>query len=247
MNRSSFSATLCFPRKLHSQLFRYSCNYLEGAFFGSAGYGLTVACLVISLHAISPKRYQSLALLVANPLNYRVPLIQYYQWSNEGMFRLLLIFLLKDSRRKNSHRSQLIQSLFHSSAVYNSHTLGEISHGSAKIIHKGFAYLMNNGIQGNYAEFGVYEGSTTLEAYRASKLYGMKNMSFYIFDSFEGLPELSDGDGIGPFHAGQFKSGATSFMKILKREKVEIEKFRIFEGYFENVLPQLKLPPDNFS
>jgi O-methyltransferase len=163
------------------------------------------------------------------------------------MFRRLLIFLLKDSRRKNSHRSQLIQSLFHASAVYNSHTLGEISHGSAKIIHKGFAYLMNNGIQGNYAEFGVYEGSTTLEAYRASKLYGMKNMGFYIFDSFEGLPELSDGDGIGPFHAGQFKSGVTSFMKILKREKVEIEKFRIFEGYFENVLPQLKLPPDNFS
>jgi hypothetical protein len=37
-----------------------------------------------------------------------------------------------------------------------------LSFGSAGMISKGFAYLMNNKIKGNYGEFGVYKGDTFL-------------------------------------------------------------------------------------
>ena len=42
-------------------------------------------------------------------------------------------------------------------------------------------------IKGEFFEFGVYRGRTTIEAHRIARKFNRK-MIFFAFDSFEGLP-----------------------------------------------------------
>ena len=41
---------------------------------------------------------------------------------------------------------------------------------------------------GDYLEFGVYNGSSTKQFYRALKINKIKNKKFFLFDTFTGLP-----------------------------------------------------------
>ena len=59
----------------------------------------------------------------------------------------------------------------------------------ARMIETAFGFVQNNGIEGDYLEFGVHCGRTFTEAWRASQRYALAEMRFHAFDSFEGLPE----------------------------------------------------------
>jgi hypothetical protein len=161
--------------------------------------------------------------------------------------RRFLYWLVSQKRRQNRLGFPGLKNLFHSSSSHNAHTYGEISFGSAEIIHKGFAYLMNNKIKGHYAEFGVFQGSTTLEAYSAARIFGLKDLQFYIFDSFQGLPTLETLDGEEVFAKGQFSSSLELFNRNLRRERVDYSRFHISAGYFDKVLPNLDLNETKFS
>ena len=72
-------------------------------------------------------------------------------------------------------------------------------------------------------------------------------MDFYIFDSFQGLPELEVTDGNEVFTEGQFTASLEKFRKNLVREKVELSKFHIFPGFYDKVLPDLILKENKFA
>ena len=74
---------------------------------------------------------------------------------------------------------------------------------NARMIETAFGFIHNNGIKGDYLEFGVFRGRTFAEAWNAARRYGRQKMHFYAFDSFTGLPELSDKDNGGAFRQGQ--------------------------------------------
>jgi hypothetical protein len=161
--------------------------------------------------------------------------------------RAFLYWLVSQKRRQNRGGFPGLKNLFHSSASHNAHTYGEIVFGSAEIVHKGFAYLMNNNIVGHYAEFGVFEGATTLESYSASRIFGLKDLNFYIFDSFQGLPTLETTDGDEVFTKGQFSSSLEVFNRNLRREHVDFSRLHVFAGYYDKVLPELNLKDTKFS
>ena len=106
---------------------------------------------------------------------------------------------------------------------------------------------MNNKIPGNYAEFGVFNGATTLEALAASRVYGLDELQFYIFDSFEGLPELDSKDVNEIFFKGQFSSSFDYFVNNLKKEGAALARFHIFPGYYNQILPELDLGELTFA
>jgi len=145
-------------------------------------------------------------------------------------------------RHLKARRSKpLLNSLRFNFSSYHANTRGLLSFGSAGIISKGFAYLMNNKITGNYGEFGVYKGDTFLEAISLARLYGQSHMRFMAFDSFSGLPEVKELDSGGVFHEGQFSFSQESFLENLSKSKVDFERIKIYPGFFDQTLPTIEL------
>jgi O-methyltransferase len=108
---------------------------------------------------------------------------------------------------------------------------------STRMINLAFSYCMNNKIPGDYTEFGVYEGRASREAYKAAMRNGFSNIQFYVFDSFAGLPEVTGVDAGAVFHEGQFACSRADYEKNLRKDKINLSKFEIIEGYFDQTLP----------
>lgn len=105
------------------------------------------------------------------------------------------------------------------------------------------AYLVGAKIPGDYLEFGVYNGRTFIHAYKwMAKLF--KSMHFFAFDSFEGLPEPKGIDSQGGFssnyHLGEFSCSEQEFLKIIKKEKLDLKRVKIVKGWFNKTLKQNK-------
>ena len=105
-------------------------------------------------------------------------------------------------------------------------------------------YLVNAELPGDYAEFGVFKGTTF--GYAARIFYHLfPQMRFLAFDSFEGLPEPADIDksetGFSSgFYKGQFSCGEASFRENVARE-VELPPDRLLTipGWFDvSLTPQ---------
>ena len=65
------------------------------------------------------------------------------------------------------------------------------------LLYRVMAFINGNDIEGDYLEFGTYQGRSLASAHHIAQLYGLKNMRFYAFDSFQGLPEIQGVDREG--------------------------------------------------
>jgi O-methyltransferase len=126
-------------------------------------------------------------------------------------------------------------SFFSRPASYYSNTHDVSYYESARMINLAFAFCMNNKVNGDFAEFGVYEGRLSREAFHAARRNGFDQMRFFAFDSFEGLPVI-DGSRKDVFHAGQFASSRLKYEKNLKGNNVDLSRFRIVEGFYDKTL-----------
>ncbi len=104
-------------------------------------------------------------------------------------------------------------------------------------------YLLGAKIDGDYLEFGVFEGSTFRFAYKNLSPY-FDEMKFYAFDSFEGLPEPRGIDNIkgysSNFNKGDFFCTEQKFKKLLESDGVEMKKISIIKGWFDDTLRNKK-------
>jgi hypothetical protein len=107
---------------------------------------------------------------------------------------------------------------------------------SARMIETAFGFAFNNGVRGDYLEFGVYQGRTFIDAWEAARRYQMREMRFHAFDSFAGLPEPEQHDLGGGFWGGQFHCDRAKFEASLRRRKVDLSRVSIHEGMFDETL-----------
>ena len=107
---------------------------------------------------------------------------------------------------------------------------------NARMIETAFGFAFNNRVAGDYLEFGVYQGCTFTDAWDAARRYGMSDMRFHAFDSFQGLPEPDGKDRDGGFSGGQFHCEREKFEAILRRRKVDMSRVSIHEGMFDETL-----------
>ena len=100
-------------------------------------------------------------------------------------------------------------------------------------------YLVGAQIEGDYCEFGVWQGATFVSAYKSmASLF--PEIKFVAFDSFEGLPEPKGLDAVGGytshFYRGQFMSSLEQFMRNLKMNKIDLARVRTVQGWFDQTL-----------
>jgi len=108
---------------------------------------------------------------------------------------------------------------------------------------------MQNMETGCYMEFGILNGECMIDAYRQFR--GMTS-HFYGFDSFEGLPELSNEDQFSAkltpiFSKGNYTSMKQEFVResILSSCRMLSEELTLTKGFFNESLPAFSSSAEN--
>lgn len=100
-------------------------------------------------------------------------------------------------------------------------------------------YLIGAKLEGDYLEFGVYQGTTFSHAYHWMSPH-FENMRFLAFDSFEGLPKpqgIDIVDGYSShFHEKQFSCSQEEFIQNIESKGVSLDKLQIIQGWFDKTL-----------
>jgi hypothetical protein len=107
---------------------------------------------------------------------------------------------------------------------------------SARMLELAFSYVLGERIEGDYAEFGVFEGSAFLAGWHAARRRGLAGRRFHAFDSFQGLPEISPLDSDGAFRKGEFGASRKRFEENLRRGGVDLSRVTVTEGMFDATL-----------
>lgn len=100
--------------------------------------------------------------------------------------------------------------------------------------------MSSSHLRGPYLEFGVGAGRSAIAAIRANARYNPDAVgSFFLFDSFEGLPPLEGPDaGSTQFHEGQFAFTVEQVRDRMRQHGVEPgARVRFVPGFFERSLP----------
>ncbi len=101
-------------------------------------------------------------------------------------------------------------------------------------------YARSNRLGGDYLEFGVWRGGTFIPAYQFSKAMGknLRDMKFYGFDSFEGLPKIEEEDskGFAHFLKGDYNFGVGALTKKLRKSGVDMRRVRLIKGWYDKAL-----------
>lgn len=100
-------------------------------------------------------------------------------------------------------------------------------------------YLSGADLSGDYLEFGVYQGTTFAHAFNRMR-WLFKDMKFFAFDSFEGLPAPTGLDAVGgftsTFYESQFSCNEEEFLANLKRANVDLSRVKTIKGWFSDTL-----------
>ncbi len=105
------------------------------------------------------------------------------------------------------------------------------------MLNDAFCFVQQEGIEGDYAEFGVFEGRLCTAAWEAIQRYGLSHrVKMHAYDSFEGLPAAQGVDEDGPFRKGQFHGPRHLFDKETRH--IPADRLTVTEGFFDASLPQ---------
>ena len=90
---------------------------------------------------------------------------------------------------------------------------------------------------GDYLEFGIFRGFTLWYAQATARLFGFKDMRFFGFDSFVGLPEIKNGlDVSDEFREGNYECTRPQVEAYLNQYGVDWSKTQLIEGKFSHSL-----------
>ena len=91
---------------------------------------------------------------------------------------------------------------------------------------------------GDYFEFGIFKGYTFAYANNYGKKIKLKNMRYFGFDSFKGLPEVVGLDVTRdmPFYKGQYYAPKAKVVKDLENTGIDWSKAHLVDGFFCDTL-----------
>jgi len=96
--------------------------------------------------------------------------------------------------------------------------------------------------RGDYLEFGTFRGQSFTAFSRAAEKYGVNDMRFFGFDSFEGLPETTTcgppkpGGSPDAFAAGNYACSRDEFEATLTKNGVDMTKVTLIPGFYSDSL-----------
>jgi len=107
-----------------------------------------------------------------------------------------------------------------------------------KLYEIALRWLELNKIEGDFFEFGTFNGDSFLQMYFFGKKIFKKQPHFVLFDSFEGLPELKGKDKHVQWFKGQFNCSLENVQKKLKFFGVKKHDVNLVKGYYEQTLTE---------
>jgi len=87
---------------------------------------------------------------------------------------------------------------------------------------------------GDYLEFGVSQGTSMEIMYKELKRIGNESTSLYGFDSFEGMPESTDGEDDGTWSRGDFKQDIDVVKSRLSSAGIDWNRVHLEKGWFDD-------------
>ncbi len=103
-------------------------------------------------------------------------------------------------------------------------------------MRRAFNLLAENGISGDYVEFGCASGKTFGHAYHFARRVGHA-ARLWAFDSFEGYPHSDDPRDRHPlWPEGGFKTSVEDFLEICRMSGIPRDRFEIVKGYYSETL-----------
>ena len=94
-------------------------------------------------------------------------------------------------------------------------------------------------VPGDYLEFGCYDGGSLASCFEASRRQKtLDSMRFFVFDSFQGLPEPKgpDANGLLVYKKGDYTCDLDSFKRNLKRQGVDLSHVTCTPGWYNETL-----------
>lgn len=100
-----------------------------------------------------------------------------------------------------------------------------------------FDMINENGISGDYFEFGCHRVRTFRMALTEARVHDLNTLRFLAFDSFEGLPQ----EGVAESKHKIWKAGALStseaeFKRIINAHGIYTDKVRTIKGFYSQSL-----------
>jgi hypothetical protein len=114
---------------------------------------------------------------------------------------------------------------------------------------RAFTLLTENGISGDYLEFGCASGATFGYAYQYARRAGHP-ACLWAFDSFEGLPGSDDPRDVHPlWQAGNFAAPLDQFLERCEMRGIPSDRIEVVKGYYSDTLTPIspfhdRLPQD---
>lgn len=90
----------------------------------------------------------------------------------------------------------------------------------------------------SYVEFGCYNGTSLITVNKVFDYLKIQINQYYAFDSFKGLPKLSEQDDT-IFQEGLYSYDKKQFLNNLNSNKFPTEKLTIFEGFFSDTFKSI--------
>lgn len=104
------------------------------------------------------------------------------------------------------------------------------------LFDRAFKLMQRAPISGSFVEFGVYKGGSLLKTIKMAKKYLKQKITFYGFDTFEGLPKTGQpltGDLTVDYKEGMFSQTSIKYVKEqLKKERLQAN---LIKGRFDQL------------
>jgi hypothetical protein len=94
-------------------------------------------------------------------------------------------------------------------------------------------------IEGDYLEFGCAQGSSLIDMFDSMRPYSRQQATrFFIFDSFEGLPEPtgSDAGAFRRYEGGQFACDIDQYKRNVRAGGVDMQRVQLIPGWYDQSL-----------
>lgn len=87
---------------------------------------------------------------------------------------------------------------------------------------------------GDYLEFGVYQGNSLIHAHHVLRDEGLGHIRLFGFDSFQGLPETAEEEGV--WSNGQYRADLEFTRDRLEQNGVDLDRTVLVPGFFSETL-----------
>lgn len=117
-----------------------------------------------------------------------------------------------------------------------SFTSDQISTDEILAITRELRAVIKNGVRGDVVEFGCYLGTTSIHIAKTLALHDLHE--YYVYDSFDGLPDKSNHDtsplGV-QFKSGELTASKKQFINNMKQAKVKLPYIK--KAWFSDLSP----------